>query len=386
MRTTITEALVRAAKPGFIRDDKLIGFALRTTANGFRAFVIEARVKGRVRRFTIAPADRMTVVDARNQAREILAGMSMGRDPAVGRRASHERSRTLQVMLDEYIEARDLKASSAGKYRAVVRRVLSDWLEKPIAEISPAQVRVRYEEIVKRSVGEANSAMRVLRAVARRAQIVLPDRADGSPAMRTIPTAALRGEWRTLARRTNVLEPHELGAWLRGLESVRSDASKRALTALLLTGLRANEALKLDWAHVGEDRRRLAIADSKTGPFVKIIGPRLVGMLAEWRDGRARGLVFPVSDLRSALERIVQAGGKGITPHDLRRTFASFAERAGTPMTTLKALMNHSVRDITIGYVQPSEVDLLHWAERIEGAVLAAGERSEVIPFDRSRA
>jgi integrase len=97
-------------------------------------------------------------------------------------------------------------------------------------------------------------------------------------------------------------------------------------------------------------------------------------------------LVFPVSDLRSALERIVQAGGKGITPHDLRRTFASFAERAGTPMTTLKALMNHSVRDITIGYVQPSEVDLLHWAERIEGAVLAAGERSEVIPFDRSRA
>ena len=126
----------------------------------------------------------------------------------------------------------------------------------------------------------------------------------------------------------------------------------------------------------------LIIADSKTGGFTKIIGPRLSGMLAEWRAGRGKGALIGVKDLRAALEQVEKAGGKAITPHDLRRTFASFAERAGAPITTLKVLMNHSTRgDITMGYVRPSEADLLHWSGRIEGAILAAAESTEIIFF-----
>ena len=34
--------------------------------------------------------------------------------------------------------------------------------------------------------------------------------------MKTIPTASLQGAWRTLERRTNVLEPHEIGAVAEG--------------------------------------------------------------------------------------------------------------------------------------------------------------------------
>jgi integrase len=382
MRTTITEALVRAAKPGFIRDDRVIGFGLRTTPSGFKSFVVEARVSGRVRRFAISPADRATVAEARAQARQVLAGMIKGRDPAVAKRAKRERSRTLEQMLDEYIAARQVKPSTASRYRGALSRACGDWLEKPIAEITPAQVRVRYEEIAKRSVSEANNAMRVLRAVSRRAAVVLPDRADGSAAMRVIPTASLQGAWRTLNRRTNVLEPYEIGAWLKGVEGLRSDRSRRALVTLLLTGLRAQEALRLDWRNVEEDRRRLMILDSKMGGFTKIVGPRLAGMLATWRDGRGKGVLFGVTDLRAALEQVANCGGKAITPHDLRRTFASFAERAGAPITTLKVLMNHSTRgDITMGYVRPSEADLQRWAVVIEGAILAAGEGGEIIPF-----
>jgi integrase len=382
MRATITEAIVKGARPGFIRDDRVQGFALRTTASGFKSFVVEARVSGRVRRFTLSPADRVTVAEARAQARQILAGMSRGRDPQMAKRAKRERSQTLSAMLDEYIEARQVKPSTAGRYRGALRRACGDWLMKPIAEITRAQVRVRYEEIAKRSISEANNAMRVLRAVSRRAMVVLPDRADGQPAMKAIPTASLQGAWLTLDRRTNVLEPNEIGTWLKGVEGLQSDRSKRALLTLLLTGLRAQEALKLDWSSVEEDRRRLSIGDSKTGAFTKLIGPRLAGMLAEWRDGRVKGALFGVNDLRSALEQVEKAGGKAITPHDLRRTFASFAERAGAPITTTKLLLNHSTRnDMTLGYVRPNEADCLHWAATIESAILAAGEGGEIIRF-----
>ena len=376
MRTTITETLVKSSKPGFARDDKVVGFALRTTKAGFKSFIVEGRVAGRVRRFTIGPADRWTVADARGEARQILAGMSAGRDPQAQRRAGRARSRTLASMLDEYVEARRVKASTAQKYRAVLRRTLPDWLNKPIAEITPAMVRIRYEALIKRSVSEANNAMRVLRAVSRRAIIVLPEQADSTPAMKVVATTALGGTWRTLERRSRVLEPVDVPAWLRGVDGLRSGRSKRALLTLLLTGLRAQEALQLDWRNVNETRRRLLIADSKTGAFTKFVGPRLAENLAEWRGGRTSGLAFEgVNDLRSALDRVVAAGGKAITPHDLRRTFASFAERAGAPITTLKVLLNHSTRgDITMGYVRPGDADLLHWAAVVEAAILAAGD------------
>src|ERR1700733_2511942 len=151
MRATITEAIVKGARSGFIRDDRVVGFALRTTASGFKSFVVEGRVSGRGRRFTISPADRSTVAEARAQARQVLAGMVRGRDPAVARRAKRERSRTLEQMLGEYIAARQVKAATASRYRGALRRACGDWLDKPIADINPAQVRVRYEEIAKRS-------------------------------------------------------------------------------------------------------------------------------------------------------------------------------------------------------------------------------------------
>jgi integrase len=381
MRRTITEAVVRKASPGFIRDDRLVGFGLRTTKGGAKSFIAEARVAGRVRRFAIAPADRLTVAEARDEAREILADMSKGVDPQLARRAKRERAKTLGEMLDDYLDAKGVKASTAIKYRGVVRRALGDWLKKPIAEITLDMVRVRYEQLAKRSVSEANNSMRVLRAVSRRAEIVLPNRADGSPAMKGVATTALRGGWRSLERRTRVLEPQEIGAWLKGVDGLLSERSKRALKTLLFTGLRVQEALGLSWRDVEEDKRRLIVGNSKTGGFVRIIGPRFSAMLAEWREDSKSGLLFEgVNDLRAALSSVERAGGKAITPHDLRRTFASFAERAGAPFTTLKVLLNHSTRaDVTMGYVRPSEEDLRHWAAIVEAALLAAAERGEVV-------
>jgi integrase len=280
-----------------------------------------------------------------------------------------------------------VKASSAKRYRGAVQRTLGDWLDKPIVEITPAMVRLRYEALSKRSVSEANNAMRVLRAVSRRAAIVLPERADGTPAIKAIPTTGIAGAWATLERRDTLLEPDEVGPWLRSVEKVASERSRRALTTLLLTGLRVQEALGLQWEQVNEDKRRLTITDSKTGAFTKVIGPRLASMFAEWRSSTSslggKGLVFGgVNDLRAALDSVVKNGGKAITPHDLRRTFASFAERAGIPFTTLKVLLNHSTNaNVTMGYVRVNETDLLHWANEVETRILAAGREDNVIPL-----
>jgi integrase len=391
-RERITEEAVKRALPAretvFLRDDRQVGFGLRVTPNGARSFIVEGRVNGRMRRFTIGSTERFTVNEARGEAKALLAGMHQGVDPQIKKRAVRQRSDTLQAMLDAYLGARGVKETTADKYRAQMRRSLADWLDKPIAEITPQMVRLRYEQLLKTSVSEANGVMRVLRAVCRRAIKVLPDRADGTPMMKRIPTESLAGEWKTLDRKTTLLEPGELPAWWAAVSGLRSEASRRALQSLLVTGLRVNELLRLRWSDVDTCKYRLTIADSKTGAFEKVIGPELAGWLAQWRPDDPDARVFNVEHLRAALEQVECLGGKRITPHDLRRTYLTFGERVGAPMVVLKKLANHSTRgDVTFGYVLPSEVDLRRWAGVIERAILAAARGgADVVGLSERRA
>lgn len=378
-RQRITEDAVKRALPThqtlFIRDDRQIGFGLRVTPNGAKSFVVEGRVNGRMRRFTVGSAERFTVNEARGKAKKYLAEMHEGLDPQVKRKSVRQRSDTLLAMLNAYIAAKVLKDLTANQYRAQMRRNLSDWLERPVAEITPQMVLLRYEAISRRSISEANGTMRVLRAVCRRAIKALPSRADGSPLMKCVPTETLSGGWKSLDRRTTLLESDELPAWWSAVAKLRSEASRRALLSLLMTGLRVSELLNLTWNDVEEAKGRLTIRDSKTGAFEKVIGPELAGWLVRWRSDAPFGRVFAVDDLRTALARVTTLGGKRITPHDLRRTYLTFGERVGAPLVVLKKLANHSTRgDVTIGYVLPSVADVRHWAARIEREILNAAQ------------
>jgi hypothetical protein len=78
-RQLITEKLVRGAaatdgKTTFIRDNELIGFALRITGAGAKSFVVEARTNGKPCRYTIGPAPRFTVREARTRRQKRFFG------------------------------------------------------------------------------------------------------------------------------------------------------------------------------------------------------------------------------------------------------------------------------------------------------------------------
>lgn len=117
---------------------------------------------------------------------------------------------------------------------------------------------------------------------------------------------------------------------------------------LLLTGVRRKEAITLEWKDV----------DFRTGTFIvkrtKSHYPRPAFMTGRVKDileaRRALERPFPI-DPDTASHRFrelaTKAGIPDITLHDLRRSFASYAQDAGMPTLVLTWLIGHTNEEVT---------------------------------------
>jgi hypothetical protein len=77
----IDETLFPTSGQVFVRDAELPGFALRVT-KGRKSFILEKRIHGRMRRFTLGPYGPLTVDEARKLAQREIGAIAQGQDPA----------------------------------------------------------------------------------------------------------------------------------------------------------------------------------------------------------------------------------------------------------------------------------------------------------------
>ncbi|MGH8630031.1 MAG: Arm DNA-binding domain-containing protein, partial [Burkholderiales bacterium] len=103
-------AIDRLAPPAtgqaFYRDSELKGFALRMTASGARAFVLEKRIDGRPKRLTLGRYGELTVEQARRQAQKFLGQLAMGENPIADKEREQLRSLTLEQIFADFKRAR----------------------------------------------------------------------------------------------------------------------------------------------------------------------------------------------------------------------------------------------------------------------------------------
>jgi len=170
-------------------------------------------------------------------------------------------------------------------------------------------------------------------------------------------------------------------------EARRSPAYRRPLIAtLVFAGPRIGEALEIRWSDVDLAAGTLRIRGTKTDAAVRRLKllPVLRESLSEWkaaqRDPRptdrvfatATGEAFSASNIRTrvlavAVERASDAlaaeGGErmpdGLTPHSLRRTFASVLVALGEPMTYTKRAMGHTTAAMTLS----AYADAMEWED-----------------------
>ena len=104
-----TVKALKAGKDTILRDSEFKGFGVRVRKSGRKNYVLQTRVDGKLRWFTIGQHGRVTVDEARAAALEILAATKKGIDP----RDANAKRETEPVMaelsrrfLEEYVPVR----------------------------------------------------------------------------------------------------------------------------------------------------------------------------------------------------------------------------------------------------------------------------------------
>jgi integrase len=372
-KSVVEKLPVPAAGQEIYRDGELRGFGVRVTSGGARTYIVEKRIGGKVRRVKIGRADdALPAEKARRLAQEFLGKVAGGTNPIAEKTAVKAQAITLGEVLDDYLVARGdkLKPRTREQYRDMIearRRddsplAFADWRNKRIADITTELVQRRHRELSEgHGPAWANLGMRVLRLLINYASMRFDD-GSSKPLIAVNPVKRLGQArlWNDVERRETVLRVEDMPAWHEGLGAI-SAVGRDYLLVVLLTGLRRREAAALKWADVDIERSRtLTVRDTKNGRnHVLPLSTQLLDLLARRQAATDGPFVFPgrkagtcIVEPKTLTAAVAKACNVRTSVHDLRRTFATTAERLDISSYAVKRLLNHMTgSDVTAGYI-----------------------------------
>jgi integrase len=380
------EAPAAGQQPKFHYDDKLKGFGVRVTHTGVRAFIFDTRVNGKSVRYTIGRCNKLGIDAAKAQVKKLAGAAAEGRNVRAERKAEQVRSKTLAEVIEDYIQARNLKTSTIKDFRMAMRTAYGKFLDKPLNAINEDIIRARHAERGKVSPARANLESRYIKAVFNYAASAY--KIDGQRIITSNPANIVNEDRATFRvnRRNGRIHKHQLPVWLEAVKDLDSEWSDYFLL-LIGMGLRRQEALDLKWTDIDLDGGLLTVRDPKNhNPLLLPIPARTLETLkarkvryAARPKDRQIGYVFSdrtgdrMTNPRYAIANIKQRSGiDAVNPHDLRRTFTSVADELDIGRYTIKALTNHADNgDVTAGYIVTSPEKLRAAIQQIENEIYA---------------
>ncbi|MBC8442247.1 MAG: tyrosine-type recombinase/integrase [Deltaproteobacteria bacterium] len=390
-KTVVDKLSAPPCKPGgkanqvIFRDSTITGFGLRITSAGAKSFIVEKRINGKSRRKTLGAYGPLTVEMARKEAMKFLGSVATGKDPIKEEKANRVRAFTLKETFEDYLLSRkDLKPYTIKDYTRSIDVSLSDWQNKPIAEITKDMVENRHRELGFRSHARANNTMRLLRALFNHAMVKFEDE-NGQPIITINPVSRLSETraWYKVERRQTLIKASQLKDWYQGTMQLNQETTRDYLHLLLFTGLRRSEASRLAWSDIDFNERTLTIPETKNNQVHTLpLSDFLFDLLKRRAFNKSSPYVFPSDSERgyliepkTALKRVTELSGVGFTLHDLRRTFITIAESLDIPGYALKQLLNHKdPNDVTAGYIVFDINRLRKPMEKISTFILSAFE------------
>lgn len=418
----LTKRTVDAAKPNPIRDtflwdEDLHGFGLRVTKSGAKSYVAQYRDRGgRSRRVTLAKAGMLTTEEARHFARETLAAVIQGADPAAERMAQRE-APSVKTLVErfkrEHVERR-LKPATRREYL----RLLDDFVvkklgTKKVADVTRADVAKLHGD-QSAHPAQANKLLAVVSKLLTEAE-VYGWRTEGTNPARHVKKYPERKRERYLS----AVEVSRIGRATAELEAEKKITRFFALLVwlLLTTGCRSGEWITAKWEDVDLENGLLYLPDSKTGQRHVVLSAVSVDLLrraprqegspwvitgkrrdaaGEWThlNNPAKSWIVVRDRASKKVDKLPDVDLSDVTLHTLRHSFASTGAAAGVGLQLVGGLLGHRQASTTSRYShlgdspQRAAADVI--ASQIAAAMNAAPPATVVpigktLPRKRSR-
>lgn len=350
-------------------DSEIPGFGIRITAAGVISFVLDYRIFGRQRRYTIGRYPELTVAAARLKAGELKFAIRDGHDPMEERNQSRIEP-TLGDLAEEYLERHAIpnkRPSSLRDDRQMIKNVIGPKLGKFRLK---AVGRVDVEMLHLSLKATPYSANRVLSLLSKMFNLAIE--------WKWTTDNPTRGVQRFQeGRRERWLTTEEIQRFREALDSYSDQNAANALRLLMLTGSREGEVLKAAWeqfdfqrgvwtkpSHTTKQNRVEHIPLS--GPALKLlksmmpsagIGPLFPGAKGGARVSLRRPWLQACKVSGLVVEEIV-IGKRGpktryrptVRIHDLRHSYASHLVSNGVSLQIVGKLLGHTQASTTMRY------------------------------------
>lgn len=390
MQAKIGNALLPKLKPGpkpyEVNDTELKGFLLRVQPSGVVSYYCTYRNRdGKRNRISLGRHPTITPAQARDHARQVLASVVHGEDPALRKKVV--KVHTLKTFIDDDYALWVNTHRKDGK--ATVARLFScfpEFHQTKLAEITPLSVerwRTRRTADGKKPA-TINRDLAALKSALSKAiewgvienhplEKVKPSKLDHNAVVRFLSDdeeSRLRKaldarEERLRSERDNANRWRSERAYPKLPDLTKLpfvDHLKPMVLVSINTGLRQGELFHLAWSNVDLDRAILTVSgdNAKSGKTRHLpINDDALGALKLWRNQQANtmALVFPsvngqpFDNVTRAWHGVLEdADINSFRWHDMRHHFASRLVMAGVDLNTVRELLGHADIKMTLRY------------------------------------
>jgi len=397
--TKLTKRVVEAAKPDperdvFLWDTELPGFGLRVYPSGNRKYLVQYRTKtGRQRRTMLGRHGPLTAEQARGMARDMLAEVHKGGDPAGEIQAAREAPMVRDLAAD-YLERHAIPNKRPASVRDD-RSMLDRAILPRVGQVKVAAVTRRDIEVLHNALrATPYQANRVLALLSKMFNLAVAWGWRGDNPARGIP------RFQEDRQHERWLSADELARLWAVLEQHQNRRAANAVKLMILTGARRTEVLSATWDQFDLERVRWTKPSHHTKqkkiehvPLSAQALALLSAMKAEADPecphlfpGEAPGK--PLSEIKRFWQRVCrEAGIEGVRLHDLRHTFASSLVSRGVSLHIVGRLLGHTQPQTTARYAHLDDDALRNATDSFGSAVDAAakGRNAEVVPLRDER-
>lgn len=356
----------KGSKEYFVPDDAMENFGIFVYPSSLKKFGVKVRFGTSKKQKTIQDEwTDISIPDARVIAADYIKQYKKGIDVTKEEKKKVLKNKTLNDCIDEYLPTTKV---TTQKDINKCKKAWRTWLNKPIRNITQDMILKAYDKRVKVSFHGARLEAAYLRSIWNHFKKAL--------GLGESPTIILNEDRKGWSKKTTShrrLDIETAIEWYSAIQ-ILPVRDKNLFQLIYFTGLRAGEAMNLEWSSINFKNNTLHISDTKNGEPLNIpLNTQAIDVLLSIRDGeyKHKRYIFPqvsnkgdVSSMKYYSKSLTKLKEQGVmwSPHDSRRGFINAGGVTGCNSYMIKHLVNHiseeSAHDgynrYTIGELRPT--------------------------------